>query len=469
MTKHLARAAFGTLVLTSTLAGCAGLPQAAGRDRTVALLQSRAAPSVAESARRAAQLADDSAVDRDVAEWRKVPLSADTAVRIALLRNPGLQARFASLGLSAADVFEAARLHNPQVDVALLMPRGDAVGNKFSAGLTFGFTDALLRRSSQRMAESEFARIQADVADAVLSLVTETQRAWVDAVAAAQRLAVRQAVEDLATTSAQLAARYHEAGNLSLLDLQVQQAAASEARLSLQRTRAESVDATVTLQKLMGLTAAEAWTVPSVLPAPDVQPELAFSALRERAGDERLDLIAARHAVATLEEQLRVTRGTRWLGRTDLGVGLEREADGTRRAGPRFLLELPLFQQGQGRMARDAARLAQARAAVRRIEVDIDADLQQQLQRVEIARMAVGEYRNTLIPRREAIVGDMQRRTNQMLVDTFTLLLAKQQEQSSYEGYVDAVQDYWRSRVALLHAAGTQLVAALHLATGEKP
>jgi cobalt-zinc-cadmium efflux system outer membrane protein len=142
-------------------------------------------------------------------------------------------------------------------------------------------------------------------------------------------------------------------------------------------------------------------------------------------------------------------------------VGVEREGDGSRRVGPQVSLELPVFQQGQGRVARDIAALAQARAAERSIELAIDAELQQQLQRVGIAHAAAEGYRSGLIPQREAIVAQMQQRTNQMLVDTFALLLARQQEQAAYDGYVDAVQDYWRSRVALLQAVGTQLVAAL--------
>ena len=469
MKSFRGRAVLVTLACPLVLAGCASLPLEQGRAGADALVRSRVAPGVASAAARAARAEQDARIAQDISAWLGRPLSVDVAVRVALLRNPGLQSQIAELGLSAADVFEAGRLHNPQLELALLKPRGDAVGNKASAGLTLGFTDLLLKRATTRIAAASHERTQAAVAEAVLALVSETQRAWVDAVAAAQRVAVRQSIDEVASLGADLAARYQAAGNISRLDLQLQQAAASDARLALQRARADAVDAQSSLQQLLGLSAGESWQLPQALPMPTGEPQLDFAVLRHRARIERLDLIGARRQVAVLEQRLALTRGTRWLGNADLGLALEREPDGSRRTGPKLSLELPLFQQGQGRLTRDAALLVQARAAQQRIEVGLDAELQQSLQRIDIARTAVEGYRAGLIPQREAIVAQLQQRTNQMLTDTFSLLLAKQQEHAAYEGYVDAVQDYWRARVAVLRVSGTQLVAALPVAQEDQP
>src|SRR5687767_10107916 len=61
-------------------------------------------------------LRDDSDAAEARASIRKLldaPLTADAAVQIALLNNRGLQAIYAELGISEADVVQAGRLRNP--------------------------------------------------------------------------------------------------------------------------------------------------------------------------------------------------------------------------------------------------------------------------------------------------------------------------------------------------------------------
>ena len=53
-------------------------------------------------------------VDARVKELLAQPLSAQDAVRIALLNNPGLQARYAELGIAEADLVQASRWSGPR-------------------------------------------------------------------------------------------------------------------------------------------------------------------------------------------------------------------------------------------------------------------------------------------------------------------------------------------------------------------
>ena len=447
MTGQGVRAVLGTVASVLVLAGCAGVPLEEGRAKSRDLVQAR--------------LPARATMQGDVEQWLAKPLDLETAVRVALLRNPELVASEAQLGLDAADVFEAGRLHNPAIGAALLMPRGDASGNKLTASATLDFAGLLLRRSNRQIAEAVFARTQATVAAQVLALVSRTQRAWVDAVAASQRLAVRQSIQDVAEATAELAVRQAQAGNLPSLQLSIHQAAATEARLASQQAMADLVDARAALQALLGLDAKSSWTLSASLPAPDTLPTLDFQVLRDRADRERLDLLAARRDVALREKERGLVRKTRLLGQGEVGAEFDREGDGARRVGPSLSLELPLFEQGQGRVARAEARLRGAKAQLRSVELAVDAELQQQLQKLGLARDRAEGYRQSLIPQREAVVARLQERVNYMLDDAFTLLLARQQEYAAYEGYVDAVQAYWRARVDLLHATGSQLAVAL--------
>ena len=53
---------------------------------------------------------DRNTVDKRVAELLAKPLGADDAVQLALLNNKGLQASYADLGISEADLVQAGRL-----------------------------------------------------------------------------------------------------------------------------------------------------------------------------------------------------------------------------------------------------------------------------------------------------------------------------------------------------------------------
>lgn len=62
-------------------------------------------------------------------------LNADQAVQIALLNNPGLQARYAELGLSATDLWETARGPVPSVGLSVSGLAGGNVTRSIEATL----------------------------------------------------------------------------------------------------------------------------------------------------------------------------------------------------------------------------------------------------------------------------------------------------------------------------------------------
>ncbi len=444
---------FGRAAAASVLvavAGCAAVPIESGRARMVDLVQSRSGVAV--------PVAKENS-DQVVQQWLHDPLQPSTAVQIALLRNPTLELQLSRLGIAAADVFEASRLNNPGLSLAVLLPEGGYAGNKIDAGATLGFSDLLLRHARTGVAQSEYRRTQELAAASIFDLSVDVQRAWFDYVAATQRATVRRTIYESAQSSADLAARYFKAGNIDQLTLQVQAAAASEADIGEHRAVAESTEARGRLQILMGLGVADAqWSVLDSLPEPEAdEPEI--SKLRAQALTQRLDLAAARSQVAAAEQGLAAARRYRFLGPTELGVAGERDTDGSKRIGPSASLSLPVFKQGQGAIARGQAELGGAQATQRLLEAQISNDVQLQAARMQAARELVKSYREGLIPQREAVVARLQEQVNFMLTDVFNLLQAKQQEYAAYLGYIDAVHAYWSARIELTRAVGARLPA----------
>jgi cobalt-zinc-cadmium efflux system outer membrane protein len=278
-----------------------------------------------------------------------------------------------------------------------------------------------------------------------------------------QLLGMREAIAKAADASATLAERFFAAGNITRLELALQQAAAAEARLAVLEVRAELTQQRSALNRLMGLGATEdRWKVMDRLPAPlaEEDPPTALLAL---ADAHRLDLAAARAQVTLLADALGVTRNFRLLGEFEAGVETERETDRVRLTGPTASLELPLFDQGRGRVARAEALLEEAEAELRALEIAIGNRVEQVSAQVAAAKARASLYRETLIPLREAIVARTQEEVNFMLEGQFQLLQVKQQEYEAYQGYLEAVRDYWLARVELAEAVGTALPSAAHV------
>jgi cobalt-zinc-cadmium efflux system outer membrane protein len=197
--------------------------------------------------------------------------------------------------------------------------------------------------------------------------------------------------------------------------------------------------------------------VPEALP--ELPPQSAVSqadTLQALALEQRLDLAAAHRRVEALRVQRDAIRRYRYVANVQTGAAYEREADDAKRLGPTVQLGLPLFQQGQGAMARAAAELARAEAEVTELENTIQAEVARHLQRMELARLQAEAYREGLIPQREAVVARLKEQADFMLVDSFAVLTARQQEYAAYAGYVDAALTYWTAQTELSRVMGSQ-------------
>lgn len=432
------------LAAAMLLAGCAGLPRERGYAQTGDVLRERVgtAPDTASWATPAAP------------EIPAEPLSAERALALAYVHNPRVRETYARLGLGRAELEEARRLANPTFGFARLRPEGGGA-TKITRSLSLPFADLLLLPARKRFAEAELARVQDEVAGELLELSVEVEAGWYEAVGARQVADMREVVAKAAEASAELAQRFFDAGNITRLQLEQERAAATQARIEATRAIAEALKARSELAGLIGLPADAAWTLETRLPAP---PATAVAApdLMPRALEQRLDLQAARKAVAQREDMLGVTRRWRWLGEVEIGYEQEREEDGVSQ-GPTLEIGLPIFQQGQAASAKASAELVQARAELDALALGVQNDALLAVQQLNVAREVAEQYRNTLIPAREAIVARTQEEVNYMLVGVFELLLAKREEYDAYQEYLEAVRDYWIARAKLRGAVGGAL------------
>lgn len=436
----------GIIFLATGLSACAGIPQDRGFSQVQSQLQARGYADVAQPGSEPA----DKLADEILA---KGPLSADDAVRVALLRNPTLRITYARLGFSAADVYDAGRLSNPVLSGSVLFAGGSHV-NRYDYGLSQNFLGLLLLPARSRLAKAEFERTQREAGAAVIDLSGEVQVSYQRLVGALQIQRMREAVADAADASAQLAQRFYDAGNISELELELNHGEAGQAQADLVAARNDALAARAELGRLLGLPADRSdWQVPERLPAPPAQ-ETSLPQLQALAREGRLDLLAKRREVALQEDALGLTRSYRLLGDVDLGVQGERDTDGAHLLGPSLSLQLPLFNQGQGAVLRAQARLELSRAELSRMEVETSQAIQLAQTRVIASRELAKRYTDEYIPLRERIVRHTQQRTNFMLSGPFELIRARQQEYDTYQKYIETVRDYWVARAELERAVG---------------
>src|SRR3989304_2354055 len=113
------------------------------------------------------------------------PLSADSAVQVALLNNPGLQSTYAELGIAEADLVQAGRMTNPHFAYLRTSEGGE---RKLEWALTFPIIDLLTIPLRTRIESDRSEQVKLAVAGKMLSVATGTRKAWIDAVAAEERV-----------------------------------------------------------------------------------------------------------------------------------------------------------------------------------------------------------------------------------------------------------------------------------------
>lgn len=435
-----------TLLAITLLSACSSIPADLGRSDVNELVAARGRPV-------------DERTDELLATLTSAQLSVESAVRIALINNPELQASYASLGFAAAEVYEAGRVRNPILSGALLDTNAAGETDQVTFGLVVSFTDLITLPARSRLSREAFAAMKQQIGADVLEVAAAAEKAYYDYVGAQQVAVLRAQVAHAGELSAKLAQRFFDAGNLAPRELAMERAAASEARIIALESANAAFAARTALADVLGLSVGGQWTAPAALRLP-VAVEDDIEALLALARESRLDLAAAHTNAEVLADRLGVVNWARWLGDLDVGVERERDTDGSRLSGPTVDWEVPIFNQHRDALLRADAELQVAFSDVRRATVDVENSVRQASEAVRNVRARIEEYRTTLIPQRIETVARAQEEVNFMLIGVFELIALKQDEYDAYQGYLEAIRDYWIARADLALAVGSSLPSA---------
>jgi outer membrane protein TolC len=374
------------------------------------------------------------------------PLSADAAVQVALLNNPGLQASFEQLGISEAELVQAGRLPNPGFSWGR-SEKGSEV--MYEQSLHLNLARLIAMPMIKDIEASRFQQVQRQTSLAVLELASQTRKAWYQAVAAEESLIYARQVMDAAEAGAELSRRMQAVGNFSRLQQAREQGFYQEAGLELIRAEQQRVQSREQLTRLLGLWGEQiAFRLPQRLPEMPATLE-AMPDVERQAMAQRLDIQAVRLDSQRLADNLGLTRTTRFINVLELGGKRERSNEDPTKRGYEISVELPLFDWSGAKIAKAEAQYRQMLNLAADTAINARSQVREAYLSYHSAHELALHYREQILPLRARIAEENLLLYNGMFISTFDLLADARLQIRAVDGYLQAQRDFWIARANL--------------------
>lgn len=380
-------------------------------------------------------------------------LTADAAIKIALLNNPKIQAIFEELGIAQADLIEAGLLSNPSFELEIRYPHTSGLRTNIEYLITSSLLDIFLIPLRTKLACTEFEQTKLRVSNEILDVAFEVKETYYELIAEEKKRIYLQSIVELAGILADLSIQQIAVGNVNYLELQLAQSKLLKAELELEQSQAEIIQLREKLNRLLGFSEGACLIIPENLPDEIDYQEFELCALESIALRERLDLQIARFEIVRLSQMLGLKD---WWTHTNLKVGLagEREPDGSNLIGPGFSGELPIFNYGQAARMRLFAQLRQSQDHLAMLEIKVLSEVRERYKLLMNYLNIINNYKIRLLPMQSQISLSSEELYNVMGLGVDKLLENKRQEIIANQNYTESVKKYLVARVALDRALG---------------
>lgn len=383
------------------------------------------------------------------------PLTADSAVRVAVLNNASLKASIIGLGVSQADLVQSGLLHNPTFSASIRQSKEENTKANTEFEIKQDITDIIFWPLRKRLANAQFKQAEYDLTKRIVDFIKEVKVGFYHWQAGMHILSMRQDYFKAEEAALELAQRQKDAGNINSLALEEQKASYYQAEIDLQRSQLESEIASQQLRNLLGLTDSELqWTSKKTLPDVSMD-ELSLEKLEDDAVENRIDLEMVRQEGIILNQSLSVAR-LGLIPTVEGGFNWERESNGEKISGPMAEAEVPIFDRKQADRLRVNSQIEMNKKALEALEAKIRLEVRSAFEQLNANQRMVEAYLKAL-PVRKEIIKQSLYHYNYMLKGVYDLLRAKQEEVMTRSDYIMALRDYWVARIELEHAIGSSL------------
>jgi outer membrane protein TolC len=438
LSHHLGRAlAIASAVL---LSACKTFTPDGGMNTVAAV----AGGGLNKSVVRVSSPADAAVAQSEVTRLLHAPLSADAAVQVALLNNPGLQAAYNRLGVAEAVMVQASRPPLPSFAF-------DWVKTSIELDIERQIVASVLSLATwparSKLAGVRFEQAELIAAEETLRLAAETRRAYIRAVAARQIAAALGAAKASADVSAELADKLVQTGAMNKLDHVRRQVFAAEMDAQLSAARLQAASAREQLTRLMGLWDADLdGALPNALPKLPRSPR-GLAAVEQQAMDRRVDLAVARLEVEALARSFGLTRKTRLVNVFDAaGISKTQREEGEGSAdggGFNIAFEVPLYDFGKARVREAEQRYSEALNKLGQKAINARSEAREAFGAYRASYKIAAQYETEVLPLRDTISAETELQFNAMQVDAFVLLEAARAKAESNVASIEAKRNFW--------------------------
>lgn len=366
-------------------------------------------------------------------------LTAEEAVELTLLNNPGFQSLFEEVGISRAEVVQAGLMRNPVITGLVKFAEGGGRPS-IDFGISQEIMDLWQIPIRRKIAKARLEQTIAAVANRAVDLSAQARTAYYRARARQFEEQTLSSSVKLVEESLAIVERQVTSGAASRLDLNLAEAASMDVRLDLIAVRRQRESAEIELGRMLGLPP-NRYPKQLLDPLPASEPSSDTQRLLEFAVRERLDLRRAEQNLSAAEGEL-MRQSLLIFPSVIVGLGMERperqslpgrnvladtarssirnggltapdiqsraERDLQRRQiidfliGPSFQMTVPLFDQNQAQVAIAANRVRQRRKDFQELLILAQSEIEQSLSALRTAREQFEFYRQQAIPIAEA-------------------------------------------------------------------
>jgi cobalt-zinc-cadmium efflux system outer membrane protein len=319
-------------------------------------------------------------------------LSLAQALALAMQRNPSLIAARLGRAVSAAEIDIARERPNPDFTF-----EGERETPHYAFGVTLPLELGSKRARRTAAAEATADAAAAEIARTEIDLRAAVRRAFYDAVAAEQRMALAREVMDLARRAREAAQARVEAGDAPRLDALQAELEFARAENELATRDGDRVASRVELNALLGLAPGAGTVVRGDLGEGGVPDTAAAVA---RALDSSLDLALLDRRVREAQAKVALARA---LQVPDLSLSgtVTQDAPGEFNTGYRagFTLALPIFTTHRAGVLREEGAVAQAHAAREAAAAQTGAAVTAAAARAQALRQQIDREERDILPR----------------------------------------------------------------------